>query len=135
MWIPIYYYITKSQMTVAQAIQLIRQEPSSHPNTKKKLVERLSLGRKIAQKPSKMTEPFYSDILNDDSTLPDDHNKIRYKLKAVRCVKPDEVNQAILLEMIKLAVNRIKETGEMDYYSELRYAASHVDILLYADLV
>jgi hypothetical protein len=130
MWVPVYYYISLTGKSIADALELLKVEPTSYPARRKWQLERLTkevAPPRVSAKTNKEGRDRLLAKENFDPTKPKDAAAF---LKAVRTLSADEIDVRFITPLMLECFTRY-HGADSALTSEIRYAAAHLDYEMY----
>ena len=130
-WLPIYYYIHQSRMTIQEAIDLLDGIETSHKANKQWQIERLR-EQKAPPAVSLSSQKEHVGIVRwrGQWDTSDPQDALRF-LRAVRVLREAEIDQDYLRPLIAQCVDSHYGAAGDNVKQEIRYAVCHLDEQLY----
>jgi len=128
-WLPIFYFVRQAGLSDDEAAALLRQQKGAKVKTVERQVKRL-LSHEIpagAAKPEN-AEPQRSSLLHKAMATPNDEENCKALVKALRTLKPGEVDPDYILPLLKVCYDTFKG-GNLP--TLLQYAVAHIDVILH----
>jgi hypothetical protein len=130
MWVPAYYYIGMAGKSVAEALEIIKEEPTSYPGRRKWQSERLAKGDARLRVSAKTNKQAHDRVIaRDKFDLAKPADALAF-LKAIRTVSSHEIDKRYVMPLLRQCFERYHGI-DPKLTSEIRYAAAHLDYELH----
>jgi hypothetical protein len=126
-WLPVYYFIREAGMSLAEALELLDQEPTNAPKRKDRQIERVKAGVGPLAPSLTTYAAIRGDLLAKGDVDISTPKKAEVFLKGVRTLTVSDIDLTSLLPLMKYCFDQFY-ASERVVGTEIRYAASHVDI-------
>jgi len=137
--LPVYYYIIKADMSKTDVLHYLDSLPNQ-TTVLQKLKERIQYDEpkyyiRLPNNDSDIAREkreYYNSLIKENTTVPDDIEKLKYLLLALRSISKEEVIEhkqfllRLMLDIYETHYNRLKELR-----AEIRYAICWLDEALY----
>ncbi|NBJ12704.1 AlbA family DNA-binding domain-containing protein [Microvirga arsenatis] len=134
-WLPIFYYIKLSGLSISQALGEIAARETSHVASRRNLVERL-LGRKTAYaKPVGRVARILKDIKSNRPIIPETASEAAHVAQAIAGLESTTVDLSRLSELLITCAEAIRrdKSAKAVFWSSLYKAASRLDELYFGE--
>jgi hypothetical protein len=139
-YLPIYYFINQSGMSISQIIEIVQETRSTFPN-KKKIIKRLTSDANLSiradtkGRAAERRKPLRERILAKRIDRDLDITQVKYTLQAIRTLKRDEIDRNYVFPFVKEWFDLYYGDRSVDLSGDLRSTICYMDIVFYKDAI
>lgn len=130
--IPIFYYVSLAELSITDAVKLLKDQKTSYEATRLKTIKRLKKRKGCFVSPGPTAQQYREKLLAKKQINFKSAPNRNHAVRAIRTLRPEDIDKKHCLNVLKAALAEYDRAQAADFLTEIRYAATHVDAAVFS---